>query len=181
MPFYFSKYEFTKEEQAAFERKCGLNNEVPLETEISDEYMVFPSSSNGLNTSFGSEKLQTSRRASSFVDVRDSASGAQSLNNSFLELPPHEYLASDEKPTQVRPLQHDCLVSRGAHYCSEGNIRAFKDLLIRSVRKELSRQDKIVLQKMHALINDCRIEHHVADTVLVSAYPETPQSNLDSD
>lgn len=86
-----------------------------------------------------------------------------------------------------RSIQHDCLLSRGTHYCSEANIKAFKELLIRAVRKELCLQDKIVLQKLHNLLNDCRVEHHVADVVLPIAVAtagglrETPQSRLEFD
>jgi len=56
LPFYFTKYEFTKYEQAEVDR-ASERQEVPLETEISDEYMTFASNNNNLNISFGSEKI----------------------------------------------------------------------------------------------------------------------------
>jgi len=40
LPFYFSKYEFTKTEQSEVDRLID-QHELPLETEISDEYMTF--------------------------------------------------------------------------------------------------------------------------------------------
>ena len=63
LPYAFVKYEFTPSEQDEYNRKflaveASQSNGVPLETETSDDYMVFPSSP---NQSFGSEKLLPGR------------------------------------------------------------------------------------------------------------------------
>ena len=75
LPMVFTRYDFTESERLDYEasltrRKLfgsGLNSAgLPLETEESDELMIFPSNSN-LNASFGSEKLQLNHdRSSSF-------------------------------------------------------------------------------------------------------------------